>query len=146
MDLKTFLETNKDKTIGECKDEILSFLQTPTKVSNNTNYKINGQVVAIFCYYHKKWEPTCECEYGAKASSTTGLNTMRKEGVSKWTKQQRLAKVAKEELLTNVTNGSIDPSDLALELATIEVERKKVEGRCDGVGYDSLEECPDYIA
>lgn len=144
--LKEFLEANQELTVGEAMAQILALAHTP-KQSNkqSTSFKIDGKVAAIYCYYHKKWEPVDECEYGVKASSNTGLNTMCKEGVSAWTKQQRLAKVAKEQLLMDVANGSIDPAKLSAKLADIEADRQAIVPREDEVGFDTLEDWLEYL-
>lgn len=99
-----------------------------------------GNVTSIFCYYHKKWEDVTACDYGSKANSPTGLNNMCKEGVSMWTKQQRAAKKAKEELLNSVASGDILPEDLGKEQEDIEAARGAVEPREDGHGSDDKPE------
>ena len=33
----------------------------------------DGNVIAIYCYYHKKWELVEHIEYGKKANTATGL-------------------------------------------------------------------------
>lgn len=56
------------------------------------------ELVAVFCYYHKRWELVSSIEYGKKAGTKTGLNTMCKEGTSAWTKANRKLQKAKDEL------------------------------------------------
>src|SRR5690606_41882083 len=65
---------------------------------------------AVRCYYHGKWMDPSIVDFGAKANSASGLNSMCKDGMSKWTKQQRVAKSAKEALLTAVASGEV-PAD-----------------------------------
>ena len=87
----------------------------------------DGYVTHVFCYYHKEWEDVTEVEYGAKLSNkTTGLNTMCKEGVSNWTKQQSVAKKAKVQLLDDVANELFDPKELLNALAEIEDDRNRI--------------------
>ena len=106
----------------------------------------DGEVVGIRCFYHGKWMSPAVVEFGKKASSSTGLNSMCKDGVSKWTKQQRQAKLAKEELLTQVASGEVDASELTARLEQIEADRNTVvpftatETVAEGYGFDTVEE------
>jgi len=86
----------------------------------------DGNVTHIFCYYHKEWEDVSEVPYGKKASTAHGLNTMCKQGVSHWSKQQRVMKQAKSTLLDDVTNGVVEPSELPNLLAEIEETAKTI--------------------
>lgn len=100
-----------------------------------------GVVVAIFDYYHKKWVDPRIVEFGAKAGTATGLNTMSKEGTSNWTKQERAYKKGKDALLTRVVAGELDQAQLQIELAELEEARKVVVPlRGDYVGFDTAEE------
>lgn len=99
-----------------------------------------GNVIAIFCYYHKKWELVQECEYGSKRGTSTGLNTMCKEGTSHWTKQQRVAKKSRDELLTKLSDGAIEVSDLASAQAEIDEAKEVIVPRADAHGYDNADE------
>lgn len=101
----------------------------------------DGVVVAIFCYYHKAWMDPRVVEFGAKATSATGLNNMCKEGVSKWTKQNSAAKKAESELLGKVQTGEIAVTDIAAEQAKIAEAAGTVTPREDGYGFETLEEC-----
>ena len=99
-----------------------------------------GNVTHVFCYYHKKWEDVTVAEYGKKKHSASGLNTMCKEGVSQWTKQQRVKKQAEAELLTKVSSGELKPEDIADEQARILEESKRIEPRDDEHGFDELDD------
>ena len=99
----------------------------------------DGKVTHIYCYYHKKWEEVAVAEYGLKASTASGYNTMCKEGVSAWTKQQRVAKQARDQLLTQLSNGEIAIDDLVPAQDAIEADRNVIVPRVDGHGYDSVE-------
>ena len=98
----------------------------------------DGVVVAIRCFYSGLWMDPAVVEFGKKTSSPTGLNSMCKEGVSHWTKQQRVAKLAKEQLLTDVSDGTVDASDLSEHLQAIEDERNTVV-EMTAQGYETLE-------
>lgn len=90
-----------------------------------------GNVTHIFCYYHKEWEEVANVPYGNKASTAHGYNTMCKEGVSNWTKQQRVMKQAKAKLLDDVSNGEVEASDLPRLLEEIELQAKTIVARND---------------
>ena len=99
-----------------------------------------GEVIAIYCYYHKKWELLTKVEYGSKKGTATGYNTMCKEGVSKWTKQQRVKKAQEAELLTKLSSGDLKVEDIASEQERILEESKIIQPREDGHGYLEDEE------
>src|SRR5574343_556251 len=98
------LEANKDHKVKSIMDQVYQLCEA--KKSDTTHLcDKDGNVVAIFCYYHKQWELVNETPYGSKANSATKLNTMCKVGTSKWTKAQRDASKAKEQLLLDVQSG-----------------------------------------
>jgi uncharacterized membrane protein YraQ (UPF0718 family) len=109
-----------------------------------------GELVALHCSYHKKWFKPSEVEFGAKASSASGFNTMCKDGMSKWTKQLSAFKKAKEKLLEDVGAGLVAASDIASITAQLEEEREvivplEIKNEAGEVvdtipGYDTLEE------
>ncbi|MEE8598979.1 MAG: hypothetical protein V3S69_05660 [Dehalococcoidales bacterium] len=116
------LEANKNKKVSAIMPQLLELVTA--KVNTKTFKKDDeGNVTHIFCYYHKVWEDVTVAEYGAKKSSTTGLNTMCKEGVRQWSKQQRDAKKAKEQALEAIADGSLSSDDLAARLVEIEADR-----------------------
>ena len=100
-----------------------------------------GNVLAVKCYYFGLWMSPTLVDFGAKASSTTGLNSMCKEGVSHWTKQQRVAKQEKTELLDRVAAGDVLPEDIAAEMEAIEEARDAVAPHSDKVqGFENLDD------
>ena len=121
--LVDFLETNQNKKVAT----ILEQIREMCSQQNTVTYKkdAEGNVTEVFCYYHKRWELVSEHEYGKKASNkATGLNTMCKAGLNQWTKQQSVAKKAKEQLLARVAAG--EELDLAHELEVIEAQRQLI--------------------
>ena len=144
VSLVNFLETNKDETVSSILEEVLLMCEskktTSTVITNSDN-----EVVAVFCYYHKQWELVSEVEYGSKINTTSGLNTMCKVGVSKWTKKQRDAKKSKEELLTNVASGDIQVSEILKLQDDIEVTRLTMDTEDMPIGYESEEEIANLI-
>ena len=124
IELVEFLEANQNKKISSIMPQILEMVSSKT-VQQAFITDEDGEL-SIFCYYHKKWERVCDVEYGRKSSTKHGYNTMCKEGVSNWTKQQRQAKLAKEALLDSVASGETDQTTLNIQLEEIEAERVKV--------------------
>jgi len=125
VSIVAFLEENKTKKVSTILEELKGMC---SKKTNDKTFKVDdkGEVTHVFCYYHKQWEAISEVTYGPKKNTASGLNTMCKEGVSNWTKQQRIAKKAKEELLTKIGLGELLVENLQEEQDLIEVERTKI--------------------
>jgi len=117
-----FLEENSTKKVSTILEELKSMC---TKKTNDKTFELDeeGNVVRVFCYYHKQWEDVALIPYGPKKSTASGLNTMCKEGVSNWTKQQRVAKQSRAELLTKLGSGEMDIVDLPQAELDIEEAR-----------------------
>ena len=96
----------------------------------------SGEVVEIFCYYHKKWEPLELVEYSKKAGTASGYASMCKEGVHQWTKQQNVAKKETSMILDNLQAGLISAEDIDSIRADIEASRKVIVPRSDGIGRE----------
>lgn len=137
-DLVSFLEANENSKVKTVMPQILDICSANGGGGGVSNFikDADGNVTHVYCYYHKKWEAVAECEYGAKANSSTGLNSMCKEGTSAWTKQQREAKNAYQDLLTAVAKGEVAPGNIAAKQADIEANRAKIIPRADGKGSD----------
>ena len=132
------LEANKNKQVSAVLPQVLELTAAKAggggRSSSNVRTNDKGEVTHVLCYYHKMWEDVTKAEYGKKASSPNGLNNMCKEGVAAWTKQQRDAKKAKDELLTQVGKGEIEPKDIQTRMDKIEKERAKIIPREDKHG------------
>lgn len=89
--------------------------------SNSTAYfdPATRELVAVFCYYHKRWELVNNIEYGKKAGTKTGLNTMCKEGTSAWTKNNRKLQKAKDELTQKLLKSEISHEEFKVEYDNI---------------------------
>jgi len=136
-ELYTLLEANSNKKVSTIMPQLIELMSRKNNSSGQANTFLKddeGNVIAIYCYYHKKWELLSECEYGAKKNTATGFNTMCKEGVSKWTKQQRVKKQAGAELLTKVASGELKPEDIAEAQVVIAEEARVIIDREDGRG------------
>lgn len=125
-ELFELLNNNRDKTVETIWAEIESLCSGSERAEKTFFKNDDNQIVSIYCYYHKRWEDISDHAYGRKVNSTTGYNTMCKIGVNQWTKQQRLAKLAKEELLSRVSQGLVDVTEIPAEQARIEDERKNI--------------------
>ncbi len=140
LDLYTILMANQSMSVEDVMSLILPLITTKS-VTKAFHKDEDDNVVAIFCYYHKRWEDVEVVEYGVKKSSATGLNTMCKEGVSHWTKQQSTAKSCKDIIMTTVASGELEPSLLLVELDKVETLRNSITPLEIGEGsYETLEE------
>lgn len=138
VELVEFLEANENKKVSTIMDTVRAMCEG--KVQANTSIKDkDGNVVAIFCYYHKQWELVSETEYGKKASSATGLNTMCKVGTSLWTKQQRDARKASADILAKVAKGDVSINDIADLQNSIEADRVVIDTTNMPIGYTAEE-------
>ncbi len=129
QEVNALLEANKDSLVADLMPQLRALMSAKVGGSEvgSTHLKDDqGNVIAVFCYYHKCWELVADHEYGSKAGTTTGLNSMCKLGVNQWTTQQRLAKKAKEQLLTKLQSGEIAVEDLAHEQEVIEQQRNNI--------------------
>lgn len=117
-DIELFLAENAKRKVGSISEDLLAMvakLSVPKSSGSGKNFikDSEGNVIAVFCYYHKVWELVEHIPYGKKTSNaSTGLNTMCKEGTSNWTKQQKAFKKGESELLAKLSVGEVDVSDL----------------------------------
>lgn len=129
VEIIAFLEANQDKKIKSILEEVKTLCSAKSSGGSEIGTTFlkdeNDNTIAIFCYYFKKWMPLGQVEFGQKVNTASGYNTMCKEGVSNWTKQQRQASQEKENLLTQLSEGTITVEDLPRLQAEIE-ERRKV--------------------
>ena len=136
-----FLSTNSGKKVSTVLPELteMMFRKSSGGIDGKTFIRDEeGNVTHIYCYYHKLWEDVTVAEYGKKYSSAIGLNTMCKEGVSAWTKQQRVKKASEVKLLTKVGSGEIMPEEIADYQAKIQEVSQEIVPRADGHGTDTV--------
>lgn len=133
LEVIALLEANKGKKVSSILDEVLALCEAKKGGSNGETFKKDdeGNVTHVFCWYHKEWEAVAEVEYGTKKGTATGLNTMCKQGVSSWTKAQRVAKQQKAELMDKVLSGELTPGtdEVNEALAAIEEQRNTIVAR-----------------
>lgn len=130
-EIVALLEANKDKKVSSVLEQVIELASAKgNRAAGNTFMKdVKGNTVAIFDYYFKRWMPLVgdkAVEFGTKANTATGFNSMCKEGVSNWTKQQRVAKQAGADLLKRVAAGEVKPADIPAEQEKIEAERQAI--------------------
>lgn len=144
-----FLQANQNKKVSTIFADVVALMQSKNAGGSDIGKTFlkdtDGNTVAVYCYYHKKWEPVADVEYGKKASTATGLNTMCKEGVSSWSKQQRTYKKEQSELLMLVAKGELSPEDLPNKMAELEEKKNAVEVRSDEIGFNTVEELNAYL-
>lgn len=118
IEVHQILIENSDMKVKDVIEQLMPIFESKQRDKNHRTNE-NGQL-EVFCYYHKEWENTEEIEYGKKANTATGLNSMCKVGTNQWTKQQREFKKAKADLLTQVANGELAIEDINEEIAKLE--------------------------
>ena len=126
QDIVALLEANKNKKVSTIMDDILA-LASSKKKETTFIMDADNKPFAIYCWYHKQWELVDKVEYGAKASNPTGLNNMCKVGTSKWTKAQRDAQKANQQILVDVASGELEPSKILDKQAEIELDRTTMD-------------------
>jgi len=125
--LHTLLIENQGKKLTPKLIEQFEALMESKVMAKTFKKDDEGIVTHIYCYYHKEWEDVSEIPYGKKSSTSHGLNTMCKQGVSNWTKQQRIMKQSKAKLLDDVASGAVEAIDLPTLLLEIEETSKTIE-------------------
>ena len=146
IEIAQILHANENKKVKTILPQLLELMTAKNSGGSDIGKTFmkddEGSTYAVFCYYHKKWELISDCEYGSKKGTASGLNTMCKEGVSHWTKQQRVAKKAKEQLLADLASGELVIEDLGDAQAKIEEQREVIVPREDEHGYDTSDQVP----
>ncbi len=145
------LEANSNKKVSTILDQVKELCESKNSGGSDigTTFIKNDQdeTIAIFCYYFKKWMSVEDVEFGRKANTASGYNTMCKEGVRLWTKQQRVAKLAKEQLLDDIVEQVITVEELPEQQAIIEAKRKLIaEAEEPLLHFDTAEEILAHIA
>jgi hypothetical protein len=137
-----FLEANKNKKVSTILDEIYS-ITSQKSMSKTFLTNDKGEVFAIFCYYHKQWELLSEVDYGLKASSTTGYNTMCKIGVKHWTAQNKQAKEVGSRVLAMLEEGEISASEINETRERLLAETRTIITDDMPIGYNTAEDAFD---
>jgi hypothetical protein len=143
QEIIALLEANADAQVSDVLESVVELASAKTGAGGGkaSTFIRNeaGEVTAIRCYYHELWMDPRVVEFGAKRTSASGFNSMCKDGVSKWTKQQRDQKAAEGKALEMVADGTLAPGDIAEFLA--EARTAEIIPREDGYGFATAEEC-----
>lgn len=120
--IHAILVANEDKKVKSVMSELVEIMSAKGAGGGASSVHRNeaGDIVGIMDYYFKVWLPVKFVEFGSKANSASGLNTMCKLGVSLWTKQQRDFKKGKDVMLTDVQAGNILPTEIQACLDELE--------------------------
>jgi len=123
--IHALLLANEDKKVKTVMPELVEIMSAKGAGggASSVHRDDDNNIVGIMDYYFKVWLPVAFVEYGAKANSASGLNTMCKLGTSLWTKQQRDFKKGKEDLLNEVAAGNVLPGEIQDHLDTLEEAR-----------------------
>lgn len=123
QEVHAILSANENKKVKD----ILHLLEPIMEAQQrDKNHFEDQHGLWIFCYYHKEWELTSQVEYGKKANTATGLNSMCKVGTNQWTKQQREFKKFKSELLDKVASGEISADQIEGEIEKLEEDKNRI--------------------
>jgi alpha-galactosidase/6-phospho-beta-glucosidase family protein len=123
QEVHAILSANENKKVKD----ILPLLEPIMEAQQrDKNHFEDQHGLWIFCYYHKEWELTKQVEYGKKANTATGLNSMCKVGTNQWTKQQREFKKFKSELLDKVASGEISADQIESEIEKLEEDKNRI--------------------
>lgn len=146
QDLIALLENNADATVSDILPQAIALASAKTGGggSHATTFHKDedGNVIGVRCFYFKKWMNPNVVPFGAKKTSPTGLNSMCKEGVSNWTKQQREFAKGKEALLQAVASGDESADNIASRLEELEEARQTIVDS-DLEMFDTLEDLLD---
>ena len=122
----------------------------------------DGNVVAIYCSYQKKWEPVeaevtvFEDEEGnetteiatlfGKAKTPIGYARMCKEGAKNLNSSARAVRQARDEITENWLKGEISEDEAKKALTELEEEAaEEHKPREDGIGFDTKEEAAQVL-
>ena len=128
VEIIELLESNKNKPVSSILEQITE-LCTSKKKSETVRRDDSGKVTEIFCWYHKVWEPVDW--YGLKSSSNSGFNTMCKQGVNSWTRQQTEYKKKVSSILDLVETGKIQIDQIDSLKEKYKKEKDVIKPRVD---------------
>lgn len=134
-ELFELLQANENKKVSTLMPQLQELMATKSATKSFIKNEA-GEVTHVFCYYHKLWEPVEF--YGKKASTPSGYNSMCKEGVNQWTKQQRDYKKGESQLLADIASGKVSPDAIQDNMSKLEADRKSIKPREDGIGEEEL--------
>ena len=122
-ELHALLVANPEMLVSDIMAQLLPIMET--EIAESTHRYVDGRL-EIFCYYHKQWEFADQVEYGSKANTKTGLNTMCKIGTNNWTTQYRIYKESSSKILAKVAAGELSYEDIPAEQAKYAEKRHQI--------------------
>ena len=152
QELHSHLESLLNKKLTQKVLDELTAQFLATKNSNGSGsrttayYDDNRNLVAVYCYYHKQWELVDHIEYGKKAGTKTGLNTMCKEGVSMWTKANRDKTKHKDVLLKQFSASEITADEFKEAIDKLEIPLAVEPHSDEEHSFASVELLEQYLA
>jgi hypothetical protein len=141
--LISFMEANKDKKVSTILDDVKAMCSAKQGGGGGARsfFKVGEEVVAARCGFYEKWFDPKVVEFGNKAGTASGLNSMCKAGVNEWTARNNAVKKARDEGFAEFTEGKITGDELQARLKAAEDARDAAKTLPEGmVGYDTMEE------
>lgn len=146
LPILAILESAMTSTVAEVIEQVRAVASAKVGGGGGkaTNFHRNeaGDIVAIKCYAFDKWMDPRVVDFGKKANTPTGYNTMCKAGVAVWTQAQSAFKKGKEAVVAQLLAGEIDNTAAQEQIEALEATRVSVpELPADIQGFDNLEDC-----
>lgn len=143
------LTANQDARVGDILDDVIALAAAKTGGGGGkptTFHKdAEGNVVAVQCYYFKKWFNPEFVPFGKKATSPTGLDRFTKAGLAAWNKSQSVLKKAKDEALAKLRANEIDADGVnAMITEAEEAAKTQADMPEEYIGFDTLEELLEH--
>lgn len=145
-----FMQDNDQKKVSTILPAIIDMCTAKRASSANTYIKdVDGQVVAIFDTFYKKWMALVGDEavdFGSKAGSPTGFSNTCKEGNNEWTKLNRKRKNALASILDELKSGDLEPAGITDREVQIQKEfDAAIEAATTEKGFDTKEDVLEYL-
>jgi len=125
-ELYAVLKANPEMTVKKLMDQLMPIMTA--QIRDTTHYTDEDGRLVVFCYYHKQWEWVDQVPYGNKRNTVTGLNTMCKVGVNRWTTQLREFNKSADTILDLIASGELahDKDAIAEKRAEFEEIRHRI--------------------
>ena len=137
-----FLQANQDKKVKTILPELIEQCGVQRTRNSDVTLYDGDMLIAVFCGYHKKWELVSEIEYGIKAGTKTGLNSLCKEGNKHQAAQSRKYSEEAAKLADAMMNGELSIEDAKEEKKKLEEAKVAVIEHSSGTtfSFDTKEE------
>lgn len=138
-----FLESNKDARVSKVLDQVKEMCSAKQGGGTTARsfYKVGEAVVAARCGFFELWFDPTVVEFGKKAGTASGLNSMCKLGVNEWTSRNNAHKKGREEAFSQFTDNKITAEEFQTKLREIDAAKDAEKTLPEGVvGYATLDE------